>query len=564
MWYVQPIRKTGECTICGREFCQSCLSDMVGDSVASDCSYDRDGPHFKEDFRPIYRHPSEELRQIISEMSKLVEDRANRNLSSSIAETNEILRIRGPQYAQFHDMFRGSLQHGIPIVVEGVETQLQGAWGPEYFVNGPRKTQKVNIVHSIEGTEKQMTVQELFSEFGRNSEQLYGWKLKDWPPQANFEAEFPDLYDAFRDAVPFPDFTHRNGIYNVAAHFPLNGIFPDLGPKMYNAFATVFGGKHGGSTFAHLDMTDAVNLMVWSAPTQDEKEGGALWHIFRREDNDIISSFLRDSGLASPDDGPVLAHAVYLTADILDRLERECNVKPWTIIQRVGEAVFIPAGCLHQVSNITDSIKIASDFLSVDNLEDTFSVRQQLRDQRLLTREGDDVLQFYTTIWYAWLSLGSVQCKPTPSANYDRESQYSRDDTLGDIAPSLDASQDISISPRDAAKVSDPQTLAFDSGKSRVGPIRSVSRGAARQKERNRLHRKGLRKQVNPNTDRFPFFCPTTQCEKRFTSPFALVDHLVPLIPKILLRPWIGNLSCSSRIIRALSVLRSTIYYSRT
>ncbi|KAA1479365.1 hypothetical protein DENSPDRAFT_757505, partial [Dentipellis sp. KUC8613] len=312
------------------------------------------------------------------------------------------------------EQFRTYLHHGVPVVVEGIETQLQGSWGPEYFVHGPHKAQEVNIVNSISGMEKQMTVGELFSEFGQNCEHFYGWKLKDWPPQANFEAEFPDLYDAFRDAIPFPDFTHRNGIYNMAAHFPLNGIAPDLGPKMYNAFSTVFGGKHNGSTFAHLDMTDAVNLMVWSAPAHDGQVGGALWHIFRREDSDIISSFLQDNGHAPSRDETVLAHTVYLTADILHHLEKEHGVKPWTIHQQIGEAIFIPAGCVHQVSNTSDSIKIASDFLSIDNLENTSSVRQRLRNQRLVMREGDDVLQFYTTVWYAWLSLASIRYKSVP------------------------------------------------------------------------------------------------------------------------------------------------------
>ncbi|KIK50826.1 hypothetical protein GYMLUDRAFT_142449, partial [Collybiopsis luxurians FD-317 M1] len=35
---------------------------------------------------------------------------------------------------------------------------------------------------------------------------------------------------------------------------------------------------------------------------------------------------------------------------------------------RPGEAVFIPAGCAHQVCNLADCIKVAIDFISPENV----------------------------------------------------------------------------------------------------------------------------------------------------------------------------------------------------
>ncbi|MCI12593.1 lysine-specific demethylase 3B, partial [Trifolium medium] len=34
------------------------------------------------------------------------------------------------------------------------------------------------------------------------------------------------------------------------------------------------------------------------------------------------------------------------------KLKRECGIEPWTFTQKLGDAVFIPAGCPHQVRNL--------------------------------------------------------------------------------------------------------------------------------------------------------------------------------------------------------------------
>jgi hypothetical protein len=40
---------------------------------------------------------------------------------------------------------------------------------------------------------------------------------------------FPELFDAFARCVPCPDIARLNGALNLAAHLPMNGVFPDLG-----------------------------------------------------------------------------------------------------------------------------------------------------------------------------------------------------------------------------------------------------------------------------------------------------------------------------------------------
>jgi hypothetical protein len=104
---------------------------------------------------------------------------------------------------------------------------------------------------------------------------------------------------------------------------------------------------YSGSTRLHCDLCDAINLMVFSAPPT----GTALWHIFKITDAPKIRAYIREFYSCSLDD-PIHSQHYYLGPSDLERLKVSYNVLPYTIYQKVGEAVFIPAGCAHQVSGI--------------------------------------------------------------------------------------------------------------------------------------------------------------------------------------------------------------------
>jgi hypothetical protein len=61
------------------------------------------------------------------------------------------------------------------------------------------------------------------------------------------------------------------------------------------------------------------------------------------------------------------------------------------------------------VSNRADSIKIACDFVSLNNLMETLKLFDEFREHRLSTGVGDDVLQLFNMLWYAWVSLSQMQ-----------------------------------------------------------------------------------------------------------------------------------------------------------
>ncbi|KAF8223746.1 hypothetical protein L208DRAFT_1315411, partial [Tricholoma matsutake] len=63
-----------------------------------------------------------------------------------------------------------------------------------------------------------------------------------------------------------------------------------------------------------------------------------------------------------------------------------------------GEAVIIPPGCPHQVSNISNSLKIAVDFVSPSHISEL----EMLHEGKTVHK---DLLQLDVMLWYAWLSM---------------------------------------------------------------------------------------------------------------------------------------------------------------
>ena len=107
-----------------------------------------------------------------------------------------------------------------------------------------------------------------------------------------------------------------------------------------------------GSTPLHLDATCAVNILVHEEPTcSTSQPAGAYWEVYAREDTPKLRQFLRESGYSVSSD-PIHSRSIYITRAMRDDLKK-IGVVPYEIHQRYGQAVFIPAGCAHQVSSYT-------------------------------------------------------------------------------------------------------------------------------------------------------------------------------------------------------------------
>uniref|UniRef100_A0A803L2S6 JmjC domain-containing protein n=1 Tax=Chenopodium quinoa TaxID=63459 RepID=A0A803L2S6_CHEQI len=61
------------------------------------------------------------------------------------------------------------------------------------------------------------------------------------------------------------------------------------------------------------------------------------------------------------------------------------GIEAWTYVQNLGEAVFIPAGCPHQVRNLKSCIKVALDFVSPESVGECIRLAGELSEFCLKT-----------------------------------------------------------------------------------------------------------------------------------------------------------------------------------
>lgn len=118
---------------------------------------------------------------------------------------------------------------------------------------------------------------------------------------------------------------------------------------MYNAMASYESAGSKGTTRLHMDMADAVNMMLFSSPTPDGRPGSAAWDLFKAEDTPKLRKFLRKKFKGLYQHDPIHSQQFYLDSSLRRELYQEYGVKSHRIYQKPGEAVFIPAGCAHQV-----------------------------------------------------------------------------------------------------------------------------------------------------------------------------------------------------------------------
>lgn len=118
---------------------------------------------------------------------------------------------------------------------------------------------------------------------------------------------------------------------------------------MYNAMRSNQAPGSKGSTRLHMDMSDALNIMTYAAPAPDGSPGRAAWDLFNSEDSEKLRAFLRKKFKGQFQHDPIHSQQFYLDEALRRELWEEYQVKSYRVYQAPGEAVFIPAGCAHQV-----------------------------------------------------------------------------------------------------------------------------------------------------------------------------------------------------------------------
>uniref|UniRef100_A0A673JXW1 Lysine-specific demethylase n=1 Tax=Sinocyclocheilus rhinocerous TaxID=307959 RepID=A0A673JXW1_9TELE len=354
-----------------------------------------------------------------------------------------LLCLQDPSNTNNWKIFRECWKQGQPVLVSGIHKKLKGnLWKPESFSKefGDQDVDLVNCRNCAIISD--VKVRDFWDGFQVISKRLKGGdgqpmvlKLKDWPPGEDFRDMMPTRFDDLMENLPLPEYTKRDGRLNLACRLPNFFVRPDLGPKMYNAYGLISTeDRRVGTTNLHLDVSDAVNVMVYvgipEGDSDQEKkvmqtieEGdvddmtkrrvyeakekpGALWHIYAAKDAEKIRELLRKVGEEQgqenpPDHDPIHDQSWYLDQTLRRRLYEEYGVQGWSIVQFLGDAVFIPAGAPHQVHNLYSCIKVAEDFVSPEHVKHCFRLTQEFRHLSTTHTNHEDKLQVKNIIYHA-------------------------------------------------------------------------------------------------------------------------------------------------------------------
>ncbi|KAI3860326.1 hypothetical protein MKX03_031007 [Papaver bracteatum] len=257
----------------------------------------------------------------------------------------------------------------------------------------------------------------------------------------------------------------KHGFVNLATKLPPKSLIPKLGPKAQIAYGHSEELARGDSvTKLHCDISDMVNVLThihevsledtqlekikelkkrhmaqdehvkvlhtnflnWNCSvnsTEVEKEcdafepeyysrsaGGALWDIFRREDVPKLQEYLRKHSwefrhlYCAPVEKvshPIHDQSFYLSFEQKRKLKEEYGIEPWTFVQELGEAVFIPAGCPHQVRNLKSCTNVAAGFVSPENVQECMRLAEEFRLLPQNHGAKEDKLEVKKMILYA-------------------------------------------------------------------------------------------------------------------------------------------------------------------
>ncbi|XP_018450448.1 lysine-specific demethylase JMJ26 isoform X2 [Raphanus sativus] len=361
--------------------------------------------------------------------------------------------------------FQDHWRKGEPVIVRNALSNTAGlSWEPKVMwralcEDDDAKTSDVKAIDSLANCEVKIKTRDFFQGYikGRSYGNLWPemLKLKDWPPSDKFDNLLPRHCDEFISALPFQEYSDpRSGVLNIATKLPEGVLKPDLGPKTYIAYGNGDELGRGDSvTKLHCDMSDAVNILMHTAEVtltedqlsaiealkkkhkqQDEKElqdhndvgrgeivddengflhdetGSALWDIFRREDVPKLEEYLRKHcrefrhTYCSPVTKvyhPIHDQTLFLTVEHKRKLKAEFGIEPWTFMQKLGEAVFIPAGCPHQVRNLKSCTKVAVDFVSPENIHECLRLTEEFRQLPKNHKAREDKLEIKKMVIYA-------------------------------------------------------------------------------------------------------------------------------------------------------------------
>lgn len=210
----------------------------------------------------------------------------------------KLLRLNDPNSPNNYRIFQDQWKRGQPVIVSDVSKALDmNLWHPDSFARdfGDEKNDLVNcMTGNLVPNQPMRKFWEGFEHFSKRLKDERGnpmlLKLKDWPPGEDFAELLPSRFTDLMKVLPLSEYTHRNGRLNLASRLPNCFVRPDLGPKMYNAYGSALH-PNKGTTNLHLDISDAVNVMVYVGIPKDADSDEHVkgMHLYPRLSSRVIN-----------------------------------------------------------------------------------------------------------------------------------------------------------------------------------------------------------------------------------------------------------------------------------
>uniref|UniRef100_A0A182R1A2 [histone H3]-dimethyl-L-lysine(9) demethylase n=1 Tax=Anopheles farauti TaxID=69004 RepID=A0A182R1A2_9DIPT len=398
--------------------------------------------------RPRYRNKAER-KMNLTESKPLYPTVAHEWLCNG-----KLLRLLDPLAVHNYRAFHEQWERGQPVMVSAVSSKMNmDLWVPESFGRdfGEQMNDLINCFNGKIVRGHSMKVfwdgfEEIEARLVDERERPMMLKLKDWPPGDDFAEMMPTRFYDLMKSLPLGEYTRREGRLNLASRLSSFFVRPDLGPKMYSAYGSALHPTKG-TTNLHLDISDAVNVMVYVGVPKDVPKArynekivelidaedcdyltrqrvrqrkelpGALWHIYHAQDADKIRALLNKielerGGTIKPNHDPIHDQKWYLDRNMRKRLQQEYAVEGYAIVQCAGDAIFIPAGAPHQVRNLHNCIKVAEDFVSPENIAHCLKLTNEFRHLSRTHSNHEDKLQIKNIIYHT--VKDAVSCISNP------------------------------------------------------------------------------------------------------------------------------------------------------
>ncbi|KAL3750107.1 hypothetical protein ACJRO7_011138 [Eucalyptus globulus] len=118
-----------------------------------------------------------------------------------------------------------------------------------------------------------------------------------------------------------------------------------------------------------------------------DNTSGVHWDIFQRQDVPKLINYMqkhwKELGMPGSLDDiatyPLFDDVIFLDTQHMRKLREEFGVEPWSFVQHLGQAVFVPAGCPFQLRNLQSNVQLGLDFVSPESLGEAVRLAEEIR-----------------------------------------------------------------------------------------------------------------------------------------------------------------------------------------